>query len=188
VAERARAAVELLAPGFLPEDDGPWVVSRRREIEEVELEALEWLARSGLGRRGSELITAERAGRELIARSPYRETGYRFVMEALAAGGNVAEALRVYDRLRVLLRDELGVAPAAELQALHGRLLTGERVTAPATVARVPLPRALSPTNRSAFVGREGELAALRAAWERIHGGGRHLVLLAGEPASARRG
>ena len=31
-----------------------------------------------------------------------------FLMEALAAAGNVAEALRVYDDLRVLLRDELG--------------------------------------------------------------------------------
>ena len=44
-------------------------------------------------------------------------------MEALAAQGNTAEALRVYDELRDLLRDELGTAPSAELQALHRRLL-----------------------------------------------------------------
>ena len=34
-------------------------------------------------------------------------------MELLAARGNVAEALRVYDQLRVLLRDELGATPGA---------------------------------------------------------------------------
>ena len=34
-------------------------------------------------------------------------------MEALAARGNLAEALRVYDQLRVLLRDELGATPGA---------------------------------------------------------------------------
>jgi DNA-binding SARP family transcriptional activator len=44
-------------------------------------------------------------------------------MEALAARGNAAEALRVYERLRVLLREELGASPAAETQALHRRLL-----------------------------------------------------------------
>ena len=35
-------------------------------------------------------------------------------MEALAAQGNTAEALRVYDDLRCRLRDELGTAPGAE--------------------------------------------------------------------------
>ena len=32
-------------------------------------------------------------------------------MAALAAGGNVAEALRAYEDLRVRLREELGAAP-----------------------------------------------------------------------------
>ena len=52
------------------------------------------------------------AARQLIALAPYRETGYRILMEALAQRGNVAEALLVYDRLRVLLREELGIAPS----------------------------------------------------------------------------
>jgi DNA-binding SARP family transcriptional activator len=44
-------------------------------------------------------------------------------MEALERRGNAAEALRVYDRLRVLLRDELGVAPISAVQRVHRRLL-----------------------------------------------------------------
>ena len=44
-------------------------------------------------------------------------------MEALARRGNLAEALRAYERLRVLLRDELGIAPSPDLQDLHRRLL-----------------------------------------------------------------
>ena len=55
--------------------------------------------------------------------SPFREAGYGLLMEALAAQGNTAEALQVYDALRCRLRDELGTAPSAELQALHQRLL-----------------------------------------------------------------
>ena len=44
-------------------------------------------------------------------------------MEALEQSGNVAEALRVYDRLRVVLREELGIAPSTAVQDVHRRLL-----------------------------------------------------------------
>jgi DNA-binding SARP family transcriptional activator len=44
-------------------------------------------------------------------------------MQALAAEGNAAEVLQVYERLRRLLRDELGVAPSAPTQELHRVLL-----------------------------------------------------------------
>jgi len=44
-------------------------------------------------------------------------------MRALEARGNSAAALAVYDRLRRLLRDELGAAPGAATQALHKHLL-----------------------------------------------------------------
>jgi len=55
--------------------------------------------------------------------APYRETGHRLLIEALAGRGNVAEALRAYERLRVLLRDELGIAPSPTIQAVHRQLL-----------------------------------------------------------------
>src|SRR5918995_5780065 len=105
-------------------------------------------------------------------------------MEALAAGGNAAEALRVYDDLRVLLRDELGTAPAAEVQALHRRLLSGD--PAPREIADEPpavaLPRQLAPRERSLFVARERELDVLRAAWGEARGGARRLGVGARAP------
>ena len=87
----------------------------------MRLRALECVGTIGLHMRGTELAAAERAGRSLAA--PFRESGYRLLMEALEARGNVAEALRVYDGLRVLLREELGVAPGQAAQELHRRLL-----------------------------------------------------------------
>ena len=60
-------------------------------------------------------------------------------MAALAERGNVAEALRAYEELRVLLRDELGTAPGAEVQELHRRLLTGG-AAARAAARREPAP------------------------------------------------
>jgi DNA-binding SARP family transcriptional activator len=56
-------------------------------------------------------------------RAPYRESGHRLLMETLAARGNTAEALLVYEELRRRLRDELGAAPSAQTQALHRQLL-----------------------------------------------------------------
>ena len=44
-------------------------------------------------------------------------------MEALARRGNVAEALRAYEKLRVLLREELGIAPGPTVQGVHRQLL-----------------------------------------------------------------
>ncbi len=44
-------------------------------------------------------------------------------MEALARRGNVAEALRAYEKLRVLLREELGIAPGPAVQDVRRRLL-----------------------------------------------------------------
>jgi DNA-binding SARP family transcriptional activator len=107
-------ALALIGPGFLPCCDAEWARERREHVEELRLRALEQ-------------VGGEAAARELVARAPYRESGYRLLMEALAAAGNVAEALRVYERLRCLLRDELGIAPAPEIMALHRRLVAGER-------------------------------------------------------------
>ena len=44
-------------------------------------------------------------------------------MQALAAQGNLAEALHVYSQLRECLRDQLGVAPGPATRELNERLL-----------------------------------------------------------------
>jgi DNA-binding SARP family transcriptional activator len=110
--------------GFLPDEDAEWIRDVRHELEALHLRALECYAQACLGVGGTELVAAERAGRELTKLAPYRESGHRQLMRALAARGNTAEALRVYEQLRTLLRDELGIAPCAETLALHAELLT----------------------------------------------------------------
>ena len=125
--DEASIAVEVASGGFLKGDDVPWVEECRREVEELRLRALECVAAAGAALGGAELAAGERAARALIDVLPFRESGHRFLMAALAVRGNVAEALQVYDELRVLLRDELGTAPGAAIQALHERLLTEGR-------------------------------------------------------------
>jgi len=116
-------AVNVARRRFLAGLEGPWIDAERRALEEVQLRGLETLAAAGLSLRGAELDLAERAARSLTALAPYRESGHRLLMEVLAARGNVAESLLVYESLRKRLRDELGIAPGDELQAVHAELL-----------------------------------------------------------------
>ena len=119
----ARVALHTAARGFLPEVDLPWVAERRAALEDVLLRAHECVAKVGIGLGGVELDSARRSARALIRLAPLRESGYRLLMEALHADGNDAEALAVYDRLRVMLRDELGTTPSRPTQDLHRVLL-----------------------------------------------------------------
>jgi SARP family transcriptional regulator, regulator of embCAB operon len=119
----ARVALHTAARGFLPGFDAPWIDDVRREVEGIETRALECVAAAGLGLGGPELASAERSGRRLIELSGYNESGYRYLMEALARRDQVAEALRVYEQLRVLLQSELGIPPGKSVQKLHARLL-----------------------------------------------------------------
>ena len=80
-------------------------------------------ARPGSRSAARGIGAAERSAREIVAASPFSESGHRLLMDALAARGDVAEALRVYESLRVRLRDELGAAPGAPLRERHAQLL-----------------------------------------------------------------
>jgi DNA-binding SARP family transcriptional activator len=119
----ARIAWSVGSRVFMAGFEGGWIDEGRGELHEVKLRALECIAQVGLGLGGAELPAAERAARSLLELSPYRETGYRLLMEVLEASSNVAEALRVYEDLRCRLRDDLGVAPGAETRAAHARLI-----------------------------------------------------------------
>ena len=111
---------------FLRGEDAPWISEIRDEMADVCVRAIECNVRVCLALGGPELPTAARLARELIARAPFRESGYCLLMRALERHGDVAEAIRVYDTLRTRLNQELGAAPSAQARALHERLLRGE--------------------------------------------------------------
>ena len=78
------------------------------------------------GRAGHRWNRASRRGPgrpQLIRLAPLRESGYRYLMQALAAQGNLAEALEAYGQLSGCLRDQLGVSPSPASRELYERLL-----------------------------------------------------------------
>jgi SARP family transcriptional regulator, regulator of embCAB operon len=109
--------------GFLPGEDAIWIDEIRRHLDELHIRSLETYGTAGLGLGGTELAAARDAGRALVEMVPLRESGHRLLMRTLVAEGNPAEALRVYENLRCVLRDELGVSPSAASRQLHESLL-----------------------------------------------------------------
>jgi len=123
--KRAKAAAGLAASlaheTFLPGEDRAWVEERRRDLADLRARALSTLAEACL--RANDAGAAVNWAGQALALEPFRETGYRLLMEAHAAVGNRAEALRVYDKCRRLLADELGTYPSPETEAIYRRLL-----------------------------------------------------------------
>jgi DNA-binding SARP family transcriptional activator len=119
----ALTALFVAERDFLPGEDAAWIDELRRQLGEMRLRALECYAAAGLGLGGTELSAAVRASRRLVHLAPLRESGYRSLMAALAAQGNLAEALGVYGELSRYLRDQLGVSPSPSTRDLYERLL-----------------------------------------------------------------
>lgn len=61
----------------------------------------------------------------ILVRDPCWEGAYRLMMEAQAALGNRAQALRVYQRCAEALRAELNVAPSPATEAMRVRVEAG---------------------------------------------------------------
>jgi YVTN family beta-propeller protein len=117
----AALAASLLQRPFLPGEEGEWVEEKRREFVEIRGRALSALADAYL--RSGDPSEAATWAEQTITLAPYRETGYRRLMEAHAAAGNRAEALQVYERCRHLLAEELGTYPSPETEGIYRGLL-----------------------------------------------------------------
>jgi DNA-binding SARP family transcriptional activator/tetratricopeptide (TPR) repeat protein len=189
VSEAATRVTTLADAGLLPGYEASWLEDPRRRLDELGLQARELLGDAGLARGGAELAHAERAATELVERAAFRESGYLLLMRVREAQGNLVEALRVHERLRTLLRDELGVTPGPQVQAEFERLLKAEQAgpapapPKPAEPVRDDAGAEFFATRAGApFVGRRSELERLQSYFGRAAEGGRLLVLLEGEP------
>jgi tetratricopeptide (TPR) repeat protein len=109
-----------------------------------------------------------------------RESAWAALIAALEAQGNVAEALRAYEEVRRLLRDELGTVPTRELTELHSRLLRANEDPVPRPVSSSPARSTPRPERSADLVERDDELSAIDAALERLRAGQGTIVLIEG--------
>ncbi|TWD81776.1 DNA-binding SARP family transcriptional activator [Kribbella amoyensis] len=165
-----------LPASALVRDNAPALIEER--LHAVELLTADQLE---LGRHAE--IIAELTS--LVRRYPGRERLVAALMTAQYRAGHQAEALALYEQVRIHLAEEFGVDPCPELRSLHETLLRGPNLT------NLPLPPALQtlpgqtplgqapparatsttddlrprqlPTDVARFTGRASALAALDA-------------------------
>ncbi|WP_457029434.1 BTAD domain-containing putative transcriptional regulator [Kitasatospora sp. P5_F3] len=174
-AERLTAALALWrgpALADLPDRGGS---ATRLEADRDEARRHRITAELALGRATE--VTAELA--ELCEDRPLDEPLAALLIRALRDGGRTAEALQQYEHTRRALADQLGTDPGESLRALHRDLLNGAE-PAPAAPERPRTTGNLRPRLTS-FVGRDEDLAAVRAA---LNGG--RLTTLTGPGGSGK--
>src|SRR4051812_49329739 len=132
--QAASAAEQVAARGFLT-DDCDWVDQWRATVHDLRVRAA--LARSVAYLAAGSSGRAVDAARDALALDSSREAAFRQVMRALAAAGERGEALRVWERCRITLVDELGVDPAPETEAVYLEIL-GASAAAPAALQSLP--------------------------------------------------
>jgi DNA-binding SARP family transcriptional activator len=122
----SRVAMEIATRGFLGGEEGPWIEGQRRALIDLRLHALECTVEAELLRGNASI--AEREAEQLILLDPLRESGYRLLMRALAAGGNPAQAVRVMQECRQRLRQVGGMVPSENTMRVFRDVVGGEAI------------------------------------------------------------
>ncbi|HUE86779.1 MAG TPA: BTAD domain-containing putative transcriptional regulator [Vicinamibacterales bacterium] len=118
----ANVAVAIGRRPFLADEEAPWIAAPRERLRAMLSRGLQILTTVSLENGESEL--AVQHANDLVALDPFRETSYQQLMRLHARMGNRGEALRVFSRLRELLRDELGTSPSPQSEAIFLEILT----------------------------------------------------------------
>jgi DNA-binding SARP family transcriptional activator len=184
----AYQAAEVLYQGdYLAEDlYEDWAIPTRERLREIFLEVESALATGYLtqGHYREALVRCHR----VLAHDACRESAWRLAMECYYRAGEQSQALRAFERCRIVLARELGVDPVPETVALHERILRGELprqggMESRGSPAITPSPLLL-PTLplRLPLVGRDKEWSLLTRLLQEAMGGRGRVVLVSGEP------
>jgi len=146
-----------------------WALVTRERLEQVTSAAFEH-AIDEQERQGA-LDRATASARRWVELQPWQESAHRRLMRLLALSGDRSAALRQYAECVRILGEELGAAPGEETTRLYQSIRERHEVPPapvvappiPQPVARSVQPRPSLPRPATPFVGRERQLAEVRA-------------------------
>ncbi|MBB3086765.1 BTAD domain-containing putative transcriptional regulator [Geodermatophilus sabuli] len=165
--------------------DQPAAATDRLRLTELHVRARERRcdALLAMGRADSAVPDLE----HLVAEHPLRERLWARLVTALYAADRQAEALDALRRCTELLRDELGIDPGPELRDLERAVLRQDptltdRLPRPVlSIVPPPAPMPSVTPGSESLVGRQAEMAHLRAVSEQATAGRPGIVVLGGE-------
>lgn len=132
-------------------------VRRKHQARRADLMLGQASAHEARGELAAALAVTER----LLSLEPLLEHAWRRLMRLHSQRGDRAAALAAFERCEQVLRDELGVKPDPETLACLHSVETGEDRPAP-PAGELPTSLVRPPQ----LVGRDGERAAMAAAWQ----------------------
>jgi EAL domain-containing protein (putative c-di-GMP-specific phosphodiesterase class I)/DNA-binding SARP family transcriptional activator/ActR/RegA family two-component response regulator len=142
-ASQANRSSTLAQLGFIPNHDGEWVAARRRELEDIQVRALEVEARGH--QAAGDMAAAAAAAERLVRAAPFSEAGHQLRIRVLGQAGDRAAAIKAFEHCRTILADELDVEPSDETKAALAAAVLGEPAaqSTPPAAAETPGPAPL---------------------------------------------
>ena len=119
--ESYEAAVKIYRGEFMQGTYDEWVEEQRSYYREQYLRLLEALA--AVAQKMEDWTRSLHLGQQILREDPYREDVHCMMMRAHAGQGNRHAVKEQYETLRKLLKEELGVEPAAETQKVFKELV-----------------------------------------------------------------
>ncbi|MFG1612155.1 AfsR/SARP family transcriptional regulator [Nonomuraea wenchangensis] len=190
-ADTLRDALRLWrGPALVDVTPGAVLQTEALRLEEVRKSILEHRIEADLQLGRHHELLGELTG--LALREPTHEGFQAMLMLALYRAGRRSDALRVYQRTRMMLARELGVEPSNRLWRLHQDMLTSSRDLDPRPVSTTAKTRLTSasehpcqlPPNGRILVGRDDELAMMLHALSACSREGPNVVVVSGPPGS----
>ncbi len=178
----------------------PWATAAVERLTQAHDLAVEdridaWLALGWHAQAAAELEA-------MVAASPLRERRWGQLVVAAYRCGRQADALRAYQRCRAVLARELGLEPGPGLRRLEAAVLAQDpsldwqpdAAAGAGTAPAPPMPAGAQPAEAqpaggpatASLVGRDPELAHLRARLRHVASGHGGAVVLVGEPGAGK--
>ncbi|HUG00176.1 MAG TPA: BTAD domain-containing putative transcriptional regulator [Ilumatobacter sp.] len=152
--DRIDIAIALWRGEPYPSLDTDAALAARARLDELRLRLLDERYERRSGQADPELVADLESASVL---HPTRERPHLLLVRALAQQHRAVDALRVYDRFRRALGEELGIEPSPEMRAEHDAIVSGA-LTKPSLSSRDATPRYATP-----MVGRHDELRRIIA-------------------------
>ncbi|MDH4072598.1 MAG: hypothetical protein OEV41_05780 [Gammaproteobacteria bacterium] len=122
-ARNLKNCARLYRGDLLQNDDSDWCALQRQELRALFLHVLELLM--GYHERRHEWDRAIAYGHTLIRMDSLLEHIHFALMRCFAEKADRSTAIRYYQNLRSLLKNELGISPAPEIHVFYQRLVQG---------------------------------------------------------------
>lgn len=119
---------ELLRGELLPGWYEDWVLVERERLRQLCLAGMESMAQTLLDAGQPQL--AVEAALAVVSVEPLREAAHRILIDAHVAFGNRIAALRQFEKCRLILATEVGLAPSGDILAAAARARGPEAVVA----------------------------------------------------------